>query len=159
MSVLSVRQWQRLSDSLAGAVMNLLIAVGFVAAVSMSERSRSSGPAGHRRSHPAANRPSAPTHLAGDRIGGMTRQKIEYFDDSRRAICMQATLLSAVGTPAMDSFHTTTTMTPDSILADFALSAFPCILPYLIRTLSGRRSPARRLPSRDSDPSDSNRRP
>jgi regulator of sigma E protease len=135
---LSRPKWQRFLILVAGPFMNLLIAVAFVATVSMiGTQSFISTPV---IGEVTPGKPAARAGLlAGDRIVAMNGEKIEDFDDMRLAIGMHAGSLLRVDYLRNGQLHTTT-MTPDKETSEFGPVGRAGILPYFDTTV-GRVTP------------------
>src|SRR5581483_8410060 len=139
---LSKPKWQRFLILLAGPVMNLLIAVAFIAAIDM---------AGTETiiiqpviGEVSAGKPAARAGLqVGDRIVAVNGDPIENFDDLRMAISMHAE------TPIKVEYlrngqRQTTTMTPETENSDFGPVGRAGLRPWIDATVGKVRpgSPA-----------------
>ena len=130
---LSRPKWQRFLILVAGPFMNLLIAVGFVAAISMigSETLIIKPVVGDV----TAGKPAARAGLVtGDRIVAINGEKIDDWDDMRLAIGMHAGSLLRVDYIRNGVPHTTT-MTPDKETSEFGPVGRAGILPYFDTTI------------------------
>jgi regulator of sigma E protease len=135
---LSRPKWQRFLILVAGPFMNLLIAIAFVAAVSMAgTESFISRPV---IGEVSPGKPAARAGLLpGDRIVAMNGEKIQDFDDMRLAIGMHGGSLLRVDYLRNGQLRTTT-MTPDKETSDFGPVGRAGILPYFDTTV-GRVTP------------------
>ncbi|MEA2162356.1 MAG: regulator of sigma protease [Thermoanaerobaculia bacterium] len=130
---LSRPKWQRFLILVAGPFMNLLIAVGFVAAISMigNETLIIRPIVGEV----TAGKPAARAGLTtGDRIVAINGETIDDWDDMRLAIGMHAGSLLRVDYIRNGQVHTTT-MTPDKETSEFGPVGRAGILPYLDTTV------------------------
>jgi len=135
---LSKPKWQRFLIMVAGPFMNIVIAIGFMAMISMvgSETIIIRPIIGEV----TPGKPAARAGLQfGDRIVSVNGEKIDDYDDLKLAIGMNS------GTPLRVDFirngqPRTTTMTPERKNSDFGPIGFAGILPYFDTTV-GRVTP------------------
>ena len=148
---LSKPKWQRFLILLAGPLMNLLIAIAFIAAIDM---------AGTETliikpiiGEVSAGKPAARAGLqVGDRIVAINGDRIDNFDDLRMAISMHA------GTPLRVEYvrngvlHTTT-MTPERENSDFGPVGRAGVRPWIDAVVGRVRpgSPAEKAGLRPGD--------
>ena len=114
---LSKPKWQRFLILLAGPLMNLVLAIGFIAAIDMAgTESLIIKPV---IGEVSAGKPAARAGLqVGDRIVAIGGDRIDSFDDLRMAISMHAGTPLRVDYLRSGQAHTTT-MTPDRENSDF----------------------------------------
>lgn len=127
---LSKPKWQRFLILVAGPAMNLIIAVGFVAGLSMigTEIAIVKPILGEVQ----PNLPAAKAGLqAGDEIVSINGEKIEDFDDLRLAITMHADTPVSVVYRRQGAVHTTT-MTPVQAESDYGPVGRAGVLPLIV---------------------------
>src|SRR5436190_476729 len=126
---LSKPKWQRFLILLAGPLMNLIIAVTFVAGLLMTVGSETST-VGTLISSVTPGKPGARAGLQpGDRIVAVDSERVENFDDLRMAININ------FGTPlqieyARNGVHHVTTLTPEREDTDNGPIGRAFIVPY-----------------------------
>ena len=141
---LSKPKWQRFLILVAGPLMNLLIAIAFIAAIDM---------AGTETliikpviGEVTPNKPAARAGLqVGDRIVAIDGESMENFDDLRMAISMHANTPLRVEY-VRDGVRHTTTMTPDRENSEFGPVGRAGVRPWIDATVGRVRpgSPAAR---------------
>ena len=135
---LSRPKWQRFLILVAGPFMNVVIAIGFVAVISMvGTESLIVRPV---IGEVSPGKPAARAGLKpGDRIVAMNGEKIDNFDDMRLAISMHGGTPMHVGYLRNGQLRTTT-MTPEKENSEFGPVGRAGIRPYFDTTI-GRVKP------------------